>query len=803
MKKLLFGDRNRIGRRLIILIIAFSSLITLLISAAQLIFEYRELRKVMDRELEGLTIYVPSIAGSVWDFDERQIQRALDALALLPNIDRVRVVTADDQRQWSSGKGVSASVVTKTYSLRHVVRGKETEIGTFEVVASLNAIYRRVAARAVSIVSSNALKTFLVALFMAFLFRRLVTGRLEVLGRKVDKLTPNMLRWRKTGEAEPEPIPQHLDELSAVEWTLDNTARSLDAAVSALHDVNLQLEHRVAEKEALLQNALVGIVMLRRHEIISCNRRFEEIFGYEAGTLVGHSTRIFYPSEDEFVNIGELADETLGRGLNFSRTLMLVRRDGTRFWAELTGRAFDSAHAHDESIWIFSDITERKRAEEKIQFIAYHDALTELPNRLLAQDRFQQAVAFADRAQSRIAVLFLDLDNFKTINDSLGHSIGDGLIKHVAERLKSCVRDTDTVSRQGGDEFLILLPNLPDSDATAPILVKMMERLLEPCIIEGQELNTSVSVGVAVYPEDGADFDTLMKKADMAMYRAKDAGRNTYRFFDAQMNVEAIEQLSMRNGLRRALERREFVLHYQPQIDLRTGVTIGAEALIRWNHPEYGMIPPGRFITIAEDSGLIVPIGEWVLREACRQVAVWSKAGLSDFVVAVNLSAVQFKRGDLEQSVVSALRESGIDPSMLELELTESILINNTEGILATVKRLKHLGLKLSIDDFGTGYSSLSYLKRFEVDKLKIDQSFVRDLGTDPEDAAIVRAIIQMAHSLGLITIAEGVEDERVLNQLRAFGCDEAQGYFFARPMPAADLMGFFSKGQGRAAVNE
>ena len=424
-----------------------------------------------------------------------------------------------------------------------------------------------------------------------------------------------------------------------------------------------------------------------------------------------------------------------------------------------------------------------------------------MPNRLLAQDRFQQAVAFADRAQSRIAVLFLDLDNFKTINDSLGHAFGDGLIKHVAARLKDCVRETDTVSRQGGDEFLILLPNLSDSDATAPILVKMMDRLLEPCFIDGQELNTSVSVGVSIYPDDGSDFDTLMKKADMAMYRAKDAGRNTYRFFDAQMNVEAIEQLSMRNGLRRALERREFVLHYQPQIDLRSGVMIGAEALIRWHHPEYGMIPPARFITIAEDSGLIVPIGEWVLREACRQAAIWRDAGLSDFVVAVNLSAVQFKRGDLEQSVINALEESGIDPSLVELELTESILINNTESILATVKRLKHLGLKLSIDDFGTGYSSLSYLKRFEVDKLKVDQSFVRDLATDPEDAAIVRAIIQMAHSLGLTTIAEGVEDEKVLAQLRFFGCDEAQGYFFARPMPAAELLGFFNK--TRAAVNE
>jgi EAL domain-containing protein (putative c-di-GMP-specific phosphodiesterase class I) len=322
----------------------------------------------------------------------------------------------------------------------------------------------------------------------------------------------------------------------------------------------------------------------------------------------------------------------------------------------------------------------------------------------------------------------------------------------------------------------------------------MMEQLVAPCHIEGHELVTSVSIGVAIYPDDGNDFETLMKKADMAMYRAKDSGRNTYRFFDEQMNVEAIEELSMRTGLRHALTRGEFVLHYQPQIDLASGALIGVEALIRWNHPELGLVPPARFISVAEDSGLIVPIGEWVLHEACRQAVTWQKYEMADLQIAVNLSAVQFKRGDIERSVFSALKQSGIDPRLLELELTESILIVDTESVLATVKRLKLMGVKLSIDDFGTGYSSLSYLKRFQVDKLKIDQSFVRGLASDPEDAAIVRAIIQMAKSFGLRTIAEGVEDERSLDLLRLFQCDEAQGYFFARPMPAEDFPAFLAK---------
>ena len=435
----------------------------------------------------------------------------------------------------------------------------------------------------------------------------------------------------------------------------------------------------------------------------------------------------------------------------------------------------------------------RRVAEHQMEFLAHHDTLTGLPNRLLVQDRFEQAKAYADRAKLKVALLFLDLDNFKTINDSLGHTVGDALLKQIASRLGECVRDTDTISRQGGDEFLIVLPDLHDADAIAPVLAKIMEHLQQPFHAEGHELSTSVSIGIAIYPDDGSDFDTLLKKADMAMYRAKDAGGNTYSFFDEQMNVEAVENLAMRNGLKRAVARGEFVLHYQPQINLSDGVVVGAEALIRWNHPEFGMIPPARFIPVAEESGLIVPIGEWVMREACRQAMVWKQAGLPRLTMAVNLSAVQFTRGDLELAVINALEESGFDPNHLELELTESILIHNTESVLATVKRLKLLGVKLSIDDFGTGYSSLSYLKRFAVDKLKIDQSFIRDLATDPDDAAIIRAIIQMAHGLNLTTIAEGVENAGMLEQLRIFHCDEAQGYHFARPMPAQEFERFLS----------
>jgi diguanylate cyclase (GGDEF)-like protein/PAS domain S-box-containing protein len=793
----IFGKNNRIGRRLIVLIIAFSSLITLLNSAVELFSEYRVLRNDLDRDLDELSIYMPSLSGSVWDYDEKQIQLSLNALSLLSNVDRVSVTTISDRKTWTAGNHSSGQTISKSYPLRHEIRGKDTVIGTFNVVASLNAIHRQVAGRAVAILLSNGVKTFLVALFMAFLFRTMVTRRLEGLARKVTGLVPQIPNGARNGGSEVQPVPEHLDELEAVEWTMNKTAENLRVVVGAQRALNDELKHRVAEQDALLQNALVGIVLVRHAKIVSCNRRFEEILGFEPNALIGQSPRILYPNAEEFSLFGRQAEAAMAQGLSFGGALQMVKRDGGSFWGEVTGRALDAAHPQEGSIWIITDVTERKNAEAKIDFMAYHDALTELPNRLLFKDRFEQAMAYADRDNSKVCLLFLDLDNFKTINDSLGHAVGDGLIQQVALRLKSCLRDTDTVGRQGGDEFLVVLPNISDSTSAAPGIVKMMEQLAMPCEIDGQELITSVSVGAAIYPDDGKDFETLMKKADMAMYRAKDAGRNTYRFFDEQMNVEAIEQLNMRVGLRHAVAREEFVLHYQPQIDLSSGALIGVEALIRWKHPELGLVAPGRFITAAEDSGLIVPIGEWVLGEACRQAVEWQKADMPDMLMAVNLSAVQFKRGDVEKSVFSALKESGLDPRLLELELTESILIVDTESVLATVKRLKLMGVKLSIDDFGTGYSSLSYLKRFQVDKLKIDQTFVRGLANDPEDAAIVRTIIQMAKSFGLRTIAEGVEDERSLALLRLFQCDEAQGYFFARPMPAEELPAFAAKMRG------
>jgi diguanylate cyclase (GGDEF)-like protein/PAS domain S-box-containing protein len=538
-----------------------------------------------------------------------------------------------------------------------------------------------------------------------------------------------------------------------------------------------------------------------KSRILSVNAAFSQVTGYTLQEVVGQTPRLLKSGRHDAEFYRRLWQDLNVQG--YWRGEIWNRRKSGEIYPEwLTiSSVKDTDGAVTNYVAMFSDISERKAAQDRIEFLAFHDPLTRLPNRLLGKDRARQAIANADRSRSRVAAIFLDLDNFKLINDSLGHSVGDDLLVAVAARLQECLRETDTLCRLAGDEFLIILQNVAGNDAISSICEKVLKRLAEPFVLDARELSTSFSIGIAVYPDDGGYTEDLLKNSDTAMYRAKAAGRNTYRFFDEQMNVEATEHLHLREGLRMALDRGEFILHYQPQIDLASGRVAGVEALIRWRHPEFGLVPPGRFIPTAEDSGLIVPIGAWVLREACRQAVAWRQAGLPPLVVAINLSAVQFRRGNIEELVATVLAESGHEPALLELELTESMLIQDTEHILTALQRIKLLGVKLSIDDFGTGYSSLSYLKRFNVDKLKIDQSFIRDLATDPDDEAIVRAIILLAHSLNLRTVAEGVETGAANEYLRRFRCDEVQGYYFARPMPAEELAAYIGGNAATAAA--
>jgi diguanylate cyclase (GGDEF)-like protein/PAS domain S-box-containing protein len=471
----------------------------------------------------------------------------------------------------------------------------------------------------------------------------------------------------------------------------------------------------------------------------------------------------------------------------------IVRPDGEERWLDFSTGAIEYG-GRTAVLGIAFDVTERKRAEDQIKELAYHDALTGLPNRLLFNDRLSVAVAQAHRSASRLAILFLDLDRFKVINDSLGHSLGDRLLQQVSERLQAGVRQGDTVARLGGDEFILLLPGIARAEDAAKVAEKILDTLKFPLRLQDRELFVTASIGISLYPEDGYDVESLIKNADTAMYRAKESGRDNFQLYTHAMNETAVERLGLESSLRKALPGGQLVLHYQPLLDLATGKVHGVEALLRWNHPERGLVLPSEFLNLAEITSLIVPMGPWTLRTACASARAWQQAGHPNLTVAVNLSARQFQQPDLVAQVKRALDETGLPPSSLDIEVTETHAMQNAEATILTLRELKRLGVRISIDDFGIGYSSLSYLKRLPIDTLKIDQSFVRDITTDPDDAAIATAVIALAHTLKLQVIAEGVETQEQLEFLAARHCDRMQGYLFSRPLPADECGEFLAR---------
>jgi diguanylate cyclase (GGDEF)-like protein/PAS domain S-box-containing protein len=633
----------------------------------------------------------------------------------------------------------------------------------------------------------------------------------ELIGRPVEFIFADDSPFKGTGSGVFESTYLSKDGRKIPVLIAGSVMRDTTGQIQGIISLAQDITERKKSEEALRENQRVlstlmsnlpGMAYRCKHDsdwtLEFVSKGALELTGYPPADLVGNRkvsfAQLIHP--DDLNQVATEIETAIKENRSFQLVYRIIDAGGKEKWVWEQGIGIFTPDRKLLALEGFIiDITERKLSEERLEYLANHDPLTGLPNRALFMDHLRLALMTAKRRQRLAAVLFLDLDRFKLINDTLGHGVGDVLLKAVAERLSLCLRRSDTVARLnvmngtvarlGGDEFTLLLTDIVHAQDVPIVVQRILNLFMTPFIVEGHELFITPSIGISLYPNDGDNAEKLLRNADTALYRAKEQGRNNYQFYLPEMNAKVSERLSMENSLRKALERKEFLLHYQPQVDLNTGAIVGMEALVRWHHSESGLISPAKFIPLAEETGLILPIGEWVLRTACAQNKRWQEAGLPPIRVAVNLSGRQFQQRNLIETVRRTLTDTGLDAAYLEMELTESILMQKIEIITSVLSELDAMGIQISVDDFGTGYSSLSYLKRFPISKLKVDRSFVSDITTDPDDAAITSAIINMAHSLKLKVVAEGVETADQLAFLRSLKCDGMQGYFFSRPLTA------------------
>ncbi|MEK7207510.1 MAG: EAL domain-containing protein, partial [Pseudomonadota bacterium] len=578
-------------------------------------------------------------------------------------------------------------------------------------------------------------------------------------------------------------------EIVQLAHAFDDMAETIERRDTDLRHSALILKESEERFRTLVETTSDWIWEVDAHGVYTyASPKVKELLGYLPEEIIGKTSFDFMPP-DEAARVGQQYAEIVAAQRPFERLENInLHKDGRRVMIETSGvPIFDREGRFAGYRGMDRDVTERIKAQEKLHYLAYYDELTGLPNRALLLDRLKQTLIEAQRHQRVVAVLYMDINHFKNINDTLGMETGNRLIRMVAERLQGCVRPGDTVARMGGDEFCIVLADLAQESDVAEIIQKILVSFSAPHRLAERELSLSVTIGISLFPRDATEPETLLKNADIAMYRAKEHD-DGYQYYSPDMTASATERLTLENDLRHALEQHELFLHYQPQVNLRTGAITGVEALLRWRHPKLGMVSPAKFIPLAEDTHLILPIGEWVLREACAQARAWQDAGLPPLRMGVNLSARQFRQPDLAGTVRRILDETGLDPNRLDIELTESTLVQSPEAVAEILSGLEMLGIQISIDDFGTGYSSLTYLKRLPIDILKIDQSFMHSVTTDPDDASIVIAIITLAHALGIQTIAEGVETKEQLEFLRKHGCEAMQGYYFSKPLPAENV---------------
>ena len=817
--------KNPLGQRLLASILVCSTCLAFLATGVQLLLDYRHGVSVVELRMDEIEhAYIDSIGASLWTMDEQQTRKQIEGIARLPDIVAVQLHDPAGNFLMNAGTvGSTGATIRRVIPIKVAedsTSGNKIPVGTLEVTASLENLYRDLQDKALLILITQTTKTTIVAIFTLFIFRRMVSRHLSTIAAYARRLDLSNLGetlvlrrgpHKQTDELDivvsafndmTTSIKRDVEELAhyrngleqLVERRTEELAQKVREKQEAIEKLNREMAERALAEQAACENeeryrqvvemSPDAIMIERDGGIVFVNRGTLTLLGASDAAQIKAMPLLQLVPSDWREHMQEKLDALADNNGLCAFEGKLERLDGAEIDVEIRRAVFQYEGAPAIQT-VIRDITRRKDYEEQLRRQALYDALTGLPNRTLLMDRLEQAIALAQRQNNAVFVLFFDLDRFKYVNDTLGHTAGDELLRVITARMSECVRKCDTLARLGGDEFVMLLEGLKDEHWLPALLQRLMHAICQPVMLAGQELSLTCSVGISAYPHDAHDAHTLLKYADTAMYHAKEKGRNTSERYAAEMHSRVNEHLVLESQLRRALERDEFLLHYQPLLDLHTGRITGAEALVRWQHPELGMVPPARFIPLAEEAGLITGIGEWVLRTACRQAKAWHDAGYKDLRIAVNLSVQQLVRAQFDSEVAAALADSGLPPQYLELELTESMSMKHPERTVALLARLKAMGVSIAIDDFGTGYSNLSYLKRFPVDKLKLDRSFVSGITTNTEDSELAQAIVAMARSLRLTVVAEGVEEAQQVVLLRSYGCDQLQGYYFSPPVAA------------------
>lgn len=794
----LLRQRSLLSLRLLAWVLIFSLVFTFISSAIQLYSDYRkELTQITARMQAVEASDGSGLARSLWALDQKLLQIQLEGILSLPDIVHLRLAIEPGSELVIGEIPRDVPTIVHSFTLAHG-EGGEFKLGRLTITADLARVNQEMNRRVGIILATQFLQTLFISILIIWIFRFFVTRHLTTMANYAREFSIHNLN-RPLALNRPDTPGRRQDELGQVTDAINQMRERLNQDIARQEQDALKIQKF---SQAIEQSPSSVIICDRQWHIEFVNQKFSQLTGYSARAIIGKHPGSLGSGDSDNRDAEKLWKSIrlqVQRVGVWQGEVTSARRNGERFWEQLIVTPIKDAKADTTGFLILGeDISIRKRYERQLLRQANYDILTGLPNRMLALDRLKLALAQARRENTEVGVMFLDLDNFKHINDTLGHDAGDTLLIEAARRISSCLRGTSTVARLGGDEFLVILPGLQNAEASSQVAERILETFSMPYQLNSHEVYVTTSIGIAAFPADSNNSGELMQHADAAMYQAKRNGKSDYVHFSPEMSEVSHERLQLESRLRRALQQEEFELFYQPIVNTANGNLLAAEALLRWNNPEIGQVMPDRFIPLAEETGLITAIGEWVIQQACKTAMTWKNQLGRDVGISVNVSPRQFRDPGFVTSVMDALSTTGLAAELLELEITERLILDNSIETAQILRELDQHGVRLSVDDFGTGYSALSYLKSYPFDTLKIDKSFVQDVLKNPDDAALVSAIINMAHSMGLRLIAEGVEEEEQVQFLQKAGCDCAQGYLYSRPLPAIEFSQWLDSYTGR-----